>query len=383
MPMTNKFPDVKRQQPVLNWQVSTDTDRISVQPIAVGQPVVLSDGHPGWITQLLPNSDGGTGAFVIQTRGWWRRKVVIPIDYLDHTAGETVYLSLTKGDLKKLPTYRPDHVLVALVRQSLWEDTLLRRTEHRQIHVDVENGIAYLSGYVSNLSMSAGAEKAALKADGIWKVVNRLAIDSEVELAVSQAIGNDPLARKAKVFVGVSNGIVTLTGQAPDLAGRSAAQEQAAAIPKVRGVINSIRVPGLDLSMEDQRALQPAIGSAIYATDVIIGVVEKVVINTENRLVTAILANAVFPDPEQTGSNWLRNEHRYVERRIIVPIAAVRHQTSTSVFLKENSTVAAGYPDFDPISHVPAPRNWEPPYPYKHEDVLLRREDTTGGNVQS
>jgi hypothetical protein len=131
----------------------------------------------------------------------------------------------------------------------------------------------------------------------------------------------------------------------------------------------------VDIDVEDQRALQPVIGAGVYATDILIGAVEKVVVNPANRLVTAIVANAVFPDPDQTGSNWLRNEHRYLERRIIIPIGSVRHQTSTSVFLKEKAAVVAGSNDFDPVSYVPAPDDWEPPYPYKHEDVLLRRDD--------
>ena len=71
------------------------------------------------------------------------------------------------------------------------------------------------------------------------------------------------------------------------------------------------------------------IGAGIYATDLLIGVVEKVVINPDNRLVTAILANAVFPDPTQMGSNWLWNEHLYAERRIIIPIETVRHQSES------------------------------------------------------
>jgi osmotically-inducible protein OsmY len=372
MTFTNKSLDLELYQPMPNWRVmSTDGAAMSVLPIAVGQKVFTSDGHSGWVTHLLPNMDGWIGAFVIQTRGWWRRKVVITLDYIDFVDEENVYLSVSRIELKKLPTYRPDNVLVALVLQALWEDTVLRRTQYRQIHVDVKNGIAYLSGYVSSPSMNTSAEKAAYKADGIWKVMNHLAIDSEMRIAVSQAIGKDSRTRNAKIFVGVNNGFVTLTGQSPDPAGRSAAQEQAVAIPKARGVLNSIKVPGADIGDEDQRALQPVIGAGIYATDMVIGVVEKVVINPANRLVTAIRANAVFPDPDQTGSNWLRNEHRYVERRIIIPIDTVWHQTSTSVSLKEKVAVVADSNDFDPVSYVPAPNDWEPPYPYKHEDVLL------------
>jgi hypothetical protein len=239
--------------------------------------------------------------------------------------------------------------------------------------VGVENGIAYLSGYVSSPSMSKGAEKAALKADGIWKVDNRIAIDSEMTLAVSQAIRHDPRAKKARVFVGVNNGFVTLTGESADLAGRLAAQEQAVAIPKVRGVVNSIHVPGADFSTKDQRALQPVIGTGIYATDVPIGVVEKVVINPLNRLVSAILAKAIFSDPDQVWSNWLRNERPYIERRIIIPIEIVRNQSEAAVFLKLKASQAAELGEFDPNSYSSPTQNWQPPYPYKHADILFAR----------
>jgi osmotically-inducible protein OsmY len=378
MTITNKFPDIKLQQPVSNWQViSTDRTPVSVLPIAVGQQVFCSDGHLGWITHLLPSRDGWIGAFVIQTRGWWRRRVVIPIDRIHHIDGENVYLSVTKTDLKKLPTYRPDDILVAAVIQALWEDTILRRTEYRQIHVEVENGIAYLSGYVSSQPMSKGAEKAAYKADGIWKVENHLAIDSEMELVVSHAIGEDPRTKNARIFVGVNNGFVTLTGLARGLEGRLAAQEQAVAIPKVRGVLNSIGVPGVDTNTDDQRALQPIIGAGIYATDILIGVVDKVVINPDNRLATAILANAVFPDPTQMGSNWLWNEHRYTERRIIIPINTIRHQSESDIFLKVKSREAAAMKAFDTSSYASPDENWQPPYPYKRADILIVRHAET------
>ena len=148
-------------------------------------------------------------------------------------------------------------------------------------------------------------------------------------------------------------------------------------MPRVRGVTNSIRVPGADIDVENQRIWQPVIGAGIYATDMTIGKIEKVVIDPDSRLVTAILANAVLPDPEQMGSNWLWNEHHYSERRIIIPIEAVRHVSSTSVFLKEKGAVVAGFKDFDSNSYFAAPEVWEPPYPYKHADILLPRQVET------
>lgn len=372
MTAKNRILDIALDKPASNWPIiGTNAELAPVFPIAVGQNVIFSDGYSGKITHVLADKDGQFGRFVLQTRGWSRRQVLIPMDHIERIDGEDVYLPIVKRDLKKLPTSRPDDVLVALVNQALWEDTLLRRTDYRQIHVEVENGVAYLSGYVSYPSMSSGTERAALKVDGIWKVENDLTIDRDLKIAVALAIGNDPLAKKARVFVGVTNGFVTLTGQAPGLESRRAAQEQAVSMPRVRGVINSIQVPGVDIDVEDQRIWQPVIGAGMYATDMTIGKVEKVVVNPDNRLVTAILANAILPDPEQMGANWLWNEHHYSERRVIIPIEAVRHVSSTSVFLKEKGEVVAGYNDFDSGSYFPAPGIWEPPYPYRHTDILL------------
>ena len=368
----NRTLDITLQKPVSNWRViGTAEETAPVLPIAVGQHAILSDGYSGKITHLLADRGGRLERFVIQTRGWSRRKVLIPMDHIERIDREDVYLSIAKHDLKRLPTYRPDDVLVALVNQALWEDTILRRTDSRQIHVKVENGIAYLSGYVSGSSMSKGAEKAARKVDGVWKLENLLTIDSELRNAVAQAIVKDLRTTDSRIFVGVNNGFVTLTGKSPDLPGRSAAQKLAALVPKVRGVINSIQVPGVDVGSEDQRALQPVIGSGVYATDSLIGVVEKVVVNPDNQLVTAILTHAAFPDPDPLGSNWLWNEHHYSERRIIIPIEIARHLTSTSVFLNAKSTVVAGCSDFDWTSYAPAPEVWEPPYPYKPTDMLI------------
>src|SRR5690349_8785163 len=108
MTIKNNFPAIKLQQPVANWQViSTDRTPVSVLPIDVRQNVIFSDGNSGKITHLLTDKAGQLVRFVIQTRGWSRRKVIIPMESIEHIDGEDVYLSIAKYDLKRLPTYRP------------------------------------------------------------------------------------------------------------------------------------------------------------------------------------------------------------------------------------------------------------------------------------
>lgn len=375
---TNRISDSELRQRVSNWQViSTDGAPLSVLPVAIGQQVFCSDGYTGSIISLLSDSEGWVDAIVVQTRGLWRHKVIVPFDWIEKNTEEKVYLSIGKSELRKLSPYRSDAALTAAVNKALWEDVILRRTEYRQIHVKVENSIVYLYGYVSLSSVKVRAERAALKTDSIWKVENLLTIDSELQIAVAQAIGKDPRTQKARIFIGSHNGFITLSGEASNLEARTAAQEKAVSIPEVRGVLNSIRVPGVDIKTEDQRALQPIIGAGIYATDILIGVVEKVVINPDNRLVIAILANAVFPDPTQMGSNWLWNEHLYVESRIIIPIDMIRHQSESDIFLKVKGREAAALEAFDTSSYASPDENWQPPYPYKRADILIVRHAKT------
>jgi hypothetical protein len=76
--------------------------------------------------------------------------------------------------------------------------------------------------------------------------------------------------------------VVVLHGQVMNTDVRKSAEQCAASHPKVRGVINNIRVPGVDLGVQDDRLIQPPIGKVIYFRDGISGIVRQVVINPDN-----------------------------------------------------------------------------------------------------
>lgn len=378
MVTTNRISDSELSQRVSNWQViSTDGAPLSVLPVAIGQQVFCSDGYTGSIISLLSDTEGWVDGIVVQIRGLWRPKVIVPFDWIEKITEEKVHLSIGKSELKKLTPYRSDSALAAGVGKALWDDVALRQTEYRQIDVKVKNSTVYLCGYVSLPSIKVRAERAALKAQGIWELENLLTVDSDLTLAVAQAIGKDVRTRKARIFTGSHNGFITLSGETSELEARIAAQEQAVSIPKVRGVFNSIRVSGEDIHTVDQRALQPTIGAGIYATDTLVGVVRKVIINPDNRLVIAILAKAVFPDPTQKGGNGLWSEPLYEERSIIIPIDVVRHQSKFDVFLKVTGAETEVFETFDAYSYASPDEGWQPPYPYTSADVLVTRHTNT------
>jgi osmotically-inducible protein OsmY len=342
--------------------------------VTIGQPVLCRDGYAGSILSLLSGPHGTTEAMIVRVDGVWDHKIIVPLDRIERIDGEKVYLSIEKKKLRKLIPYRSDAALAASVRKALWADGLLRQTEYWQIRVRVEESITYLEGYVSIPSMKIRAERAALRADGIWKVHNCLKIDRELESSVERAIEKDPRIGDVRIQVGSQNGFITLSGVALNPEVRRAAQHQAISVPDVRGVLNFIRVPGAEIETESLSTLQPAIGAGIFATDLLLGVVEKVVINPDNLLVTAILAKAVFPDPSQWQSPWVWNNPRYSERSVIIPMAIVQPRSETDIFLRVNMAEAAMLETFDANAYGIPEEDWRPPYPYQRTDVLLSRQ---------
>lgn len=370
---TDRNPDIALSQTSNFQNIHTEDVARGARPVTIGQPVFGRDGPAGSVVSLLSAPHRANEAMIVRVDGLWDHKVIVPLDRIEKIEGEKVYLSIEKNKLKKLTPYRSDAALAANVRKALWADGLLRQTEYWQIHVRVENSITYLEGYVSIPSMKIRAERAALKAEGIWKINNLLKIDRELESAVKRALGNDPRIGDVPIQVGSQNGFVTLSGVAPDPDIRRAAQQQAIAVPDIRGVLNFIRVPGREIEAEAPRALQPAIGAGIFATDLLLGIVEKVVIDPDNLLVTAILAKAVFPDPAQLPSPWVWNNPRYSERSVIIPMAIVQPRSETDIFLSVNMAEAAVLEGFDASAYALPQEDWRPPYPYQRADVLISR----------
>lgn len=149
------------------------------------------------------------------------------------------------------------------------------------------------------------------------------------------------------------------------------AEAWAGDVPQIRGVINSIRVPDAGIEFPEPRAIQPRIGAGVYAKDMALGTVERVIVNPVNRLVVAILVDGWFPDPNKNGARWFPGDEAMVRRKVVIPVPTIRHLTNTAVFLKINSTEASRLEDFDPTDFALPEVSWRTPYPYHREDVLL------------
>ena len=160
-------------------------------------------------------------------------------------------------------------------------------------------------------------------------------------------------------------------GEVSSTAIRDQAEQRAAEIPWVRGVINEICVPGMVLEPEDQRFLQPLIGKEMLFKDGLSVTIQKVVINQHNRRVVAMVAKGRFPDALRQGQDEDDGGERSPERLVVLPVRLILHLTRSAGFLQINSTETTQYEDFEPTRYITPGKDWLPPYPYCTDEVLF------------
>lgn len=266
---------------------------------------------------------------------------------------------------------KTDASIVEKVDRALWNNSVLRRTDYQEIDVSVRDAIVFLSGHVISASNRQLAEDAVRTVPGVLGVKSYLVSDDSLSQEVAGALGKVEHVYKVKFFTGVRNGVVALNGEVGSATLRSLAEKSAAKIPGVRGVINSVRAPGVDLEAEDQRFLQPVIGEQIYFRDGLLGAVQRVVIHPNNRrVVSMVVQRQISNYPPEPGS-LLGGKTLVPEGLVIIPMNIIRYMTKDSGFLHIHSADTANYRDFDPAEFIAPEKAWTPPYPYCLEDVLF------------
>jgi len=187
---------------------------------------------------------------------------------------------------------------------------------------------------------------------------------------VTQAYARDPLLQRQRIFIQAEHGMVYLSGYvtSPDI--RDALEKIAAALPRVRAVVNEILAPGAD-SVQILRALDIGVGQAVQATEMQIGQVERMIVSPQQRSVAAFIAHGALPDLARATPRMLPDTMPKHERQVIVPISAVREVTGEGVELRVSGLEAARYSDFEPANFVAPDATWSPPHAYQAADVLL------------
>jgi hypothetical protein len=334
--------------------------------LQLGQKVYCQDGYAGEVAALRLHSEKKYRSLVVQTGLFFRHRYIVPSEWVEKIETDRVYLSAEKEQLKALPQERPDPILVIEVQRKLREERILRRVEIENIHVSAQSGFITLDGYVPDPTQKARAEKAALKVPGVLQVENDLVVDEDLTLAAAGAVAQIPDSPAERILVGAQNGFLTLTGEVSSAASRMAAEERAGSVPEIRGVLNRIQVANLEFP--EPCAIQPRIGARVHGRNVVSGHVEHVIVNRVNRLVEAIVADGLCPEPRKEKTHWFLGDSALVRRKVVIPIHNIQHQTKNAVFLENQ---VPRFEDFNPASFNEPDATWHPPHPYHRNQVLL------------
>jgi hypothetical protein len=118
----------------------------------------------------------------------------------------------------------------------VWADALeLRAT----------NGVVDISGHVRTRAEREVTENVVLKTKGVKDVISHLYVDTDLEIAVGKALGEDSRTRNSfpGILVGSAFGDIYLKGSVTSQEIKKAAAEIAAKVDGVRTVINSLEAP--------------------------------------------------------------------------------------------------------------------------------------------
>jgi osmotically-inducible protein OsmY len=269
------------------------------------------------------------------------------------------------------PGQKTDAVIKAAIEQAIWKDDILRAIEYYEIDVQVKNGVTFLYGHIVNTNSKSRIQHALRSVPGLLGIQNHLVLDDKLTLDVAGSLGELEHIYDCKFFTGASHGVISLNGNVSDENVKLLAERRAASNPKVRGVINNVRVSGAEQELPDQPFLQPTIGEIIYFLDGVSGVVKQVIINPNNRRVKAMVIEGKFTDQHDQLNLLTDGKTPPPEPLVVVPMNEVRYLTKVSGFLYINSNQRNRYREFNPTRFFTPKNGWKAPHPYCSDDVLF------------
>lgn len=344
--------------------------------VRVGQRVECNDGPAGKVARVLVDNATGRATHIVIRKGSLRpRDVIVPLEWVARFYPERLELGISRSELDRLPEYRPDEELREAIDRALWQDDSLRIEvlEQDALITQVQDGIVTLRGHIRSQAQRRRMQALIHQVPGVLGVEDQTVADDELEVAVATALAQDSRTRGQLIRVRARLGYVNLLGEVPDAAVRVAAEEVAARVPGVRAVMNFLQTPGEPHQWPQQQPIDARIGQPVFATRLMIGTVARVILNPRSRQVTGLVVEGELSDPERADPKTLPDEWPKRQRTVLVLASHVGKVTAGGVFLNLNDWQAIHLPDFNPISYTTPEAAWQPPFPYRHEDILLDR----------
>lgn len=260
-------------------------------------------------------------------------------------------------------THRSDEVILDDIWQALWKEETIRAIDIHDISVVVEKGQVCLSGHISKDDNDQSIEEITRSVPGVIAVHNHLVSDHDLNIQVAKALSDDERTCTYSLPVSSFHGWVGIGGRVPNCDVRAAAEEIAASVPAVRGVVLLPDVEG-EKSASVQYAVQPRIGVQVYGEDENEGKVYQVVILPQNRLVTHAIVRV-----NHVIDSW------FGPCDYLVPVEAMVMVDEGGIFLNHRAPAIHQFPVFNPAIYPFAPLTWQPPYPYLVGSVRWPRQE--------
>ena len=258
------------------------------------------------------------------------------------------------GRLRSTP---PDDIILAEAYDRLWRNDAIRAAEFSSLRLEFHNGRVAMSGHVSSRQAGRLAAELVGRARGVQAVTNSLVADPDLAAQVSQALADDPRTRLPVLGVGAFQGWIHLSGKVANSAARLAAEQVAASVEGVRGVL-ALPSASTGQTDEDRRPIQPRVGATVYAQDGKAGRVEQVIINPASRLVSHFVV-AGAPNV-----NWTP-----VAGRWVAPIEAVAQAVEASVFLTDPISTLISRAKYNEADFIAPHDGWRAPFPYQAAEL--------------
>lgn len=137
-----------------------------------------------------------------------------------------------------------DLELEEAAREALQRYGTLRIWGHA-LQIQASHGVVTLEGHVRTIGSKETAERLIRQVPGIREVKNNLYVDTDLEIAVAQALAADPRTVDGfpGILVGCAFGEIFLKGSVASQDMKKAAGEIAARVPGVREVTNELAAP--------------------------------------------------------------------------------------------------------------------------------------------
>ena len=263
-----------------------------------------------------------------------------------------------------------DNEFAVDVRRLLHDDRRFWDTNAGNITVAGRDGGVMLSGHVMSSTGKLHAEQITNKAGVSRTTRNDLVVDNDLMYQVSRALTDDEHTHQEHILVSVRQGVVTLSGRASSASARQAVEECAAQVPMVRGISNLVGAQGIIVDEREQRVMQPHMGQEVFASDISLGHVKRLIIDPGNRRVVAIVVLGRFPVRKHTRLRTYPWDIQTQERSVVIPVSTIDSITAGMVQLNVTGVDAAQYVDFQENDYRIPDSSWRPPYPYAISDCI-------------